>query len=38
MKKWRCIVCGVIVEGETPPDACPVCGAAGPESFEEVAE
>jgi len=37
MKKWMCIPCGYIHEGETPPDVCPVCGA-GPESFEEVTE
>ena len=24
-KKWRCIVCGFIEEGEAPPDQCPVC-------------
>lgn len=37
MKKWRCIVCGYIHEGPTPPDVCPVCGV-GPEEFEEVVE
>jgi len=31
----RC--CGEIVEGETPPDKCPVCGV-GPEMFKEVIE
>lgn len=33
MKKWVCIVCGYIYEGEQPPDKCPVCGV-GPEKFE----
>lgn len=33
MKKWRCTICNYIHEGETPPDACPVCGA-GPDAFE----
>ncbi|MEG2684755.1 MAG: FAD-dependent oxidoreductase [Erysipelotrichaceae bacterium] len=37
MKKWKCIICGAIVEGDTPPVACPVCGV-GPELFEEVIE
>jgi len=27
MKKWKCLVCGYIHVGETPPDKCPVCGA-----------
>lgn len=35
MKKWRCVVCGYIHEGDAPPDVCPVCGA-GPEMFEQV--
>ena len=25
MKKWKCTVCGTIVEGDTPPQRCPVC-------------
>ncbi|NLC76945.1 MAG: flavin reductase [Clostridia bacterium] len=37
MKKWRCIICGYVHEGPTPPDTCPVCGV-GPEDFEEVVE
>ncbi len=36
-KKWICLVCGELVEGETPPDKCPVCGV-GPEMFKEVIE
>ncbi len=31
-KAWKCLVCGVVVEGDTPPDACPVCGV-GPDQF-----
>ena len=27
MKKWICTVCGYVYEGETPPEACPVCKA-----------
>jgi rubredoxin len=27
MKKWKCVVCGYIHEGDEPPDKCPVCGA-----------
>lgn len=34
-KKWRCIVCGEVYEGELPPDICPACGV-GADKFEEV--
>ncbi len=27
VKKWRCMVCAYIHEGEEAPDRCPVCGA-----------
>lgn len=37
MKKWRCTVCGEIVESPVRPDKCPLCKAAG-EKFEEVIE
>ena len=37
MKKWRCKVCGEIVEGEFAPEKCPLCKAPG-EKFEEVVE
>ena len=37
MKKWKCIICGAVVEGEAPPVRCPVCGV-GPELFEELKE
>ena len=26
-KKWKCMVCGYIHEGEGPPEICPTCGA-----------
>ena len=37
MKKWRCKVCGEIVEGEFAPEKCPLCKAPG-EKFEEIVE
>ena len=37
MKKWRCTVCGEIVESDVRPDKCPVCGVPG-EKFVEVVE
>ncbi len=37
MKKWRCKICGEIVESETAPEKCPLCGAPA-EKFEEVVE
>ncbi|CDC61839.1 rubrerythrin [Clostridium sp. CAG:448] len=37
MKKWRCTVCGEIVESDVRPDKCPVCKASG-EKFVEVKE
>jgi rubredoxin len=37
MKMWRCTVCGLIVEAETPPDVCPRCGAPR-EKFAELTE
>ena len=33
MKKWICIVCGYIYEGEEPPEKCPVCGV-GADKFQ----
>ena len=37
MKKFRCTVCGEIVEGENPPKNCPVCNAPA-EKFVEVTD
>lgn len=31
-KKWRCLVCGHIYEGQEPPNVCPACGV-GAENF-----
>lgn len=35
MRKWRCTVCGEIVESNVRPDKCPLCKAPG-EKFVEV--
>ena len=37
MKKWRCTICGEIVESDVRPDQCPLCKAPG-EKFEEITE
>ena len=37
MKKWRCTVCGEIVESDVRPEKCPLCKAPG-EKFVEVKE
>ncbi len=37
MKKWRCTVCGEIVESPTRPEVCPLCKVPG-EKFVEVVE
>lgn len=37
MKKWRCLVCGQIVESDVRPDECPLCKAGG-DKFVEVVE
>ena len=26
-KRWRCLICGYIHEGEQPPYVCPICNA-----------
>ena len=33
--KFRCLICGYVHEGDTPPEKCPVCGAPA-EKFEKV--
>ena len=38
MKKWRCKICGEIIESETYPELCPLCKAKGEEKFEEIVE
>ena len=35
MKKWKCLVCGQIVESEERPDKCPLCKAPA-DKFVEV--
>ena len=37
MKKWRCTICGEIVEGDQAPEKCPLCKAPA-EKFEEIVE
>lgn len=37
MKKWKCLICGEIVESETRPEVCPLCKAPG-EKFVEIKE
>ena len=36
-KKFRCLVCGYVYEGENPPAECPLCHAKS-EKFVEVVE
>ena len=36
-KKFRCLVCGYIHEGENAPEECPLCHV-GSENFEEIEE
>lgn len=36
-KKFRCLVCGYVYEGENPPAECPICHV-GPEKFVEIKE
>ena len=38
MKKWRCKVCGEIIESENYPEQCPRCKVKGEDKFEEVIE
>ena len=37
MKKWKCSVCGEIVESENRPEKCPLCKVPG-EKFNEIVE
>ena len=37
MKKWKCLICGQVVEGDSTPEACPLCKAPA-SKFEEVVE
>ena len=38
MKKWRCKVCGEIIESDNIPEQCPRCKVKGDDKFEEVVE
>lgn len=38
MKKFICSVCGYVYNGETAPDKCPQCGAAGAKLIEQSAQ
>ncbi len=37
-RRWRCLVCGYIHDGNEPPDSCPVCGAPKNQFVEIDAE
>ena len=37
MKKWKCKICGEIVESDVRPDKCPLCQAPG-DKFDEIVE
>ena len=37
MSKWKCKVCGYIHEGDTPPEACPLCKQPA-SAFEKIEE
>ncbi len=37
MKKWRCIICDYIHEGDEPPADCRECGVCR-DNFEEAVE
>lgn len=34
-KRWKCLICGEVVEGPAPPERCPVCGVDS-NQFEEI--
>ena len=34
-RRWKCLVCGEIIESPTAPESCPICGV-GSEQFVEV--
>jgi rubrerythrin len=35
MKKWVCVICGYVHEGDEPPAACPLCNAPASKFVEE---
>ena len=38
MKKFVCLVCGYVYEGESAPDECPICHAPASKFAEQAAE
>ena len=38
MKKWRCKICGEIIESDVYPSQCPRCKVKGDDKFEEIKE
>ncbi|MBR6410476.1 MAG: NADH peroxidase [Clostridia bacterium] len=38
MKKWRCKICGEIIESDVCPSQCPRCKVKGDDKFEEIKE
>ena len=38
MAKWVCPVCGYVHEGDTPPEACPVCKVPGSKFTKQEGE
>lgn len=37
-KKWKCIICNEVFDGDTAPDVCPVCGAKHDQFIEVIEE
>ena len=37
-KKWKCVICGLIMEGPEPPEICPACGASSDQFIEVIEE
>lgn len=37
MKKYKCLLCGIVFESDDSEPVCPVCGATG-DDLEEVKE
>lgn len=38
MKKWRCLICKYVHEGDAPPEKCPICKAPAAKFVEAEAE
>lgn len=37
-KKWKCVICNEVFDGEEAPDVCPVCGAKHDQFIEVIEE